>query len=169
MNIKLLNKYIKKYLEEITTTANVAGYNTPNAFSTDMTQQKKRAKKQGYKVLDDLTGNKKSDLKPRKTKKPEKIMNVPSNVIGTIDIEKLTEANYKEFKSDDKLSTKKKINQAVSKINGDLFRLDRMVNQIYKLKTETEFSSEKYWASTKNNLNKAQDKLTKLLIKMKKI
>ena len=51
---ELASKLFKKKLKEITTTASVDGYNTPNAFGKMKKKRKKNIEKQtGYKFIDE--------------------------------------------------------------------------------------------------------------------
>jgi hypothetical protein len=176
--MKNLRSYIQSLIQEMTTTGDIEGFNTAFAFSNDTKKQKKLMKKHGYEVVDDKEEKREKSPGERKqtckrimptlsaatldTRLKEAIKKINKNVL-------LSEAKYKDFKNDNSVSTKKKLNQAIKKINGDLFRLERMVNHIDKLKNETEYSSDKYWTSTKNALSKSQDRLNRLLIKLKKL
>ena len=69
MNEKKLKQYIRNFikelmdedLEEVTTTGNVAGYNTPYAFSDDDDEEKKKkklTKSTGYSVVKEAIDDK---------------------------------------------------------------------------------------------------------------
>ena len=59
---ELASSLFKKKLKEITTTGDIAGYETPNAFGNTSKKKKKNLEKQtGYKFVDEALSN--EDLK----------------------------------------------------------------------------------------------------------
>ncbi len=59
---ELARSLLKKKLSEITTTASIGGYETPNAFGKTSKKRKKNLEKQtGYKFVDEATND--SDMK----------------------------------------------------------------------------------------------------------
>ena len=59
---ELARSLLKKKLSEITTTASIDGYETPNAFGKTSKKRKKNLEKQtGYKFVDEATND--SDIK----------------------------------------------------------------------------------------------------------
>jgi|TARA_B100001971_G_scaffold174223_1_gene167415 hypothetical protein len=59
---ELARSLLKKKLSEITTTASIDGYETPNAFGKTSKKRKKNLEKQtGYKFVDEATND--SDMK----------------------------------------------------------------------------------------------------------
>jgi len=59
---ELASSLFKKKLKEITTTGDIAGYETPNAFGKTSKKKKKNLEKQtGYKFVDEALSN--DDLK----------------------------------------------------------------------------------------------------------
>ena len=113
-------------IEESNVTANLDGgegpVKTPNAF----------AKSKDEDDLDDehieVLGYKKSKESKVNTKKLESLESKLEK--------KINEISYKEFKKDDTRKQHQKINDSIKEINGMMFKLERMVNQNAKLKTE---------------------------------
>tara|TARA_A100001515_G_scaffold140725_1_gene136777 strand:+ start:863 stop:1321 length:459 start_codon:yes stop_codon:yes gene_type:complete len=128
-------------LDEANTTADAGGeYDTKYAFG-------KRKKKEytkglmGYKVVKEST-----------FMKMAKMMN---------------EVNYNDYKKDESSSSKQKVNRAIKEVNSRLFKIERIINQNIKLKTETGIDETKYWKSTRENLQKISEKMHRLSKKLR--
>ena len=80
----------------------------------------------------------------------------------------LNEANYNDYKKDESLTPKQKVNKAIKEVNGKLFRIERIINQNIKLKTETGIDETKYWKSTRENLEKISEKMERLSEKLRR-
>ena len=76
----------------------------------------------------EVLGYKKSKEKKMNTKKLESLERKLEN--------KINEISYKEFKKDENLKQHQKINHSIKEINSMMFKLERIVNQNSKLKTE---------------------------------
>ena len=74
---------------------------------------------------------------------------------------KLNEASYDDFKSSDE-SPRRKVNKAISEINSNLLRIERLAKHASKLKNETNISTDNYWTTTKQKINKINERLTRL-------
>ena len=119
-----LNKIIDEILEEedldeASTTGNVAGYQTPKAFS----------------------GKRKMD----KDKEEENA----TNSTGYKIVKELYNQNYNSFKNDESKNPKQKVNGAIQEINRKLFEIERIIGRASKLKQEAGISSDNYWKSTR--------------------
>jgi|TARA_R100001463_G_scaffold2225_2_gene9440 hypothetical protein len=79
----------------------------------------------------------------------------------------LNEASYKDYKNDESLNSKQKVNKAIKEVNGKLFRIERIINQNIKLKNETGIDETKYWKSTRENLEKISAKMERLSEKLR--
>ena len=80
----------------------------------------------------------------------------------------MNEINYKEYKSDETATSKQKVNRAVKEVNSKLFKIERIINQNIKLKTETGIDENKYWKSTRSNLSKISEKMERLSNKLRR-
>src|SRR5210317_1678867 len=133
-------------LEEANVTANLDGgegpIKTPHAF----------AKSKDEDDLDDdhieVLGYKKS-----KEKKENKI----------------NEISYKEFKKDDSRKQHQKINDSIKEINSMMFKLERIVNQNAKLKTEAGVHAGQYWESTQKRFGKISERMLKVARQLKEL
>ena len=130
-------------IEEANVTANAGEYNTPKAFSKDKEDENENAEVFGYKKVKEST-----------FKSMSKQMH-------------LTEAKYKEYKNDESLSSRQKVNKSIKEVNGKLFRIERILDQNVKLKTESGIDESKYWESTKRNLMKIEGKMKRLAEKLR--
>lgn len=80
----------------------------------------------------------------------------------------LSEASYSDYKKDESLNSKQKVNKAIKEINSKLFVIERLINQNVKLKTEDGVDSTKYWKSTRGNLYKISEKMIRISEKLRK-
>ena len=83
-------------------------------------------------------------------------------------MQQLDEVNYKEYRNDESLNSKQKVNKAIREVNSKLFKIERMVNQNIKLKTEDGIDSTKYWKSTRLNLRKISNRMTEIAEKLRR-
>ena len=146
-------------LEESNVTANLDGgegpIKTPHAF----------AKRKDEDDLDDdhieVLGYKKSKESKMNTKKLESLERKLEA--------KINEISYKEFKKDDSRKNHQKINDSIKEINSMLFKLERIVNQNAKLKTEAEVHSGQYWKSTQKRFGKISERMLTVARKLKEL
>ena len=80
----------------------------------------------------------------------------------------INEINYKEYKNDDSLNSKQKVNKAIKEVNSKLFKIERMINQNIKLKTEDGIDETKYWKSTRLNLHKISNRMVEIAQKLRR-
>jgi len=80
----------------------------------------------------------------------------------------INEINYKEYRSDESLNSKQKVNKAIREVNSRLFKIERMVNQNIKLKTEDGIDETKYWKSTRLNLHKISSRMVEIAKKLRR-
>lgn len=146
-------------IDEANVTGNLDGgegpVKTPYAFS----------KSKDEDDLDDdhieVLGYKKSKEKKMNTKKLESLERKLEN--------KINEISYKEFKKDDSRKQHQKINDSIKEINSMMFKLERMVNQNAKLKTEAGVHSGQYWESTKKRFGKISERMLKVARNLKEL
>jgi len=146
-------------LEETNVTGNLDGGagppRTPKAF----------AKSTDEDDLDDdhieVLGYKKSKEKKMNTKKLESLERKLEN--------KINEISYNEFKSDDSRKQHQKINDSIKEINSMLFKLERIVNQNTKLKTEAGVHNGQYWKSTQARFGKISERMLSVARKLKEL
>ena len=136
---KRLKELEDKFNEEEMDEANVTGggeaYDTPKAFGK---KKKKDVEVLGYKKV-----------------KESKFMQLAKATL-------MNEVSYKEYKKDESATQKQKVNRAIREINSKLFKIERIVNQNIKLKTEAGVDENKYWKSTRGNLTKISEKMQRI-------
>jgi hypothetical protein len=79
----------------------------------------------------------------------------------------INEASYKEYKRDDSMNSKQKVNNAIKEINRKLFDIEKLVNQNVKLKQEMGVDNGQYWKSTKARLGKISERILKVAHKFR--
>lgn len=140
-----LNKKLKELEEKIkeeedVQEGNVTGaadgpYDTPKAFGK---KKKKDVEVVGYKKV-----------------KESKFMKLAKATL-------INEISYKEYKKDESATSKQKVNRAIREINSKLYKIESIVNQNIKLKSESGVDSTKYWKSTRSNLQKISEKMQRI-------
>ena len=126
--------------EEEMKEANVTGaadgpYNTPKAFGK---KKKKDVEVVGYKKV-----------------KESAFMRLAKETL-------LSEIRYTDYKKDESATSKQKVNRAIREINSKLYRIEGIINQNIKLKSETGVDESKYWKSTRSNLQKISEKMQRI-------
>jgi uncharacterized protein YukE len=81
----------------------------------------------------------------------------------------LTEANYKEFKSDDSSSHKQKINSNIQEVNRLLLQVEQLVNHASKLKTETSADQSIFYKNTFKRFHQVSERMNRLQSKIREL
>ena len=105
--IEIIKEIIRE-MNEASVTGNVAGYETPNAFSGGLAKNKK----------------KKKDL----------IKRLHMNLVGKIDESSITESRYHEYRNDDSRNPKQKIWHNIREVRDSLMKLERSLKHAYQVK-----------------------------------
>ena len=137
--IEELVQEIEKELDEATTTANVAGYNVPGAFSDGGRKDKKRKKKIatqfGYKIV----GKMDEELNESKIKRPVN--------------------RWLELKNDESMHPHKKMAMGLKELKYQLRETEKFFNWYNKIKTMNELDSNQYWKRTNTHIYKIKERL----------
>lgn len=141
-------------LDEMSTTASVPGYQTPNAFSPSEKEFEKHSKEsaetQGYTVV------------PKKSKKNfESIYKQAMNVIN--------EGTYNEFRKDETRSSNRKINDSIKNINRTIYEVERVVEHALRLKTEMNVDQRTLWGESMNRLRKISERINRITKKINEL
>ena len=126
-------------IEEISTSAGAGAYLTPNAFG---------------ELGDDTI----EMLGYKKVKKIKKLSS-----------EMLLESSYNDYKKDIKSTPKAKINQSIAEINRGLRFIEKIVDHNVRLKQESNVDNTIYWKSSRENLNKINERLVRLSRQLKEL
>ena len=149
---ELLNK--EEEMDEVSTTANVAGYQTPYAF---VDKDDEKSKKKAKRAATNSTGYKLVDEKKSKRSKHKDIM---AEIYGL---------NYKSYKNDSSMSPKQKVNGAIREVAKKMLAVERIVNRNIKLKTEAGVDSGQYWKSTRTSMKKIYERMIRVANKLREL
>jgi hypothetical protein len=175
----------EKELEEMSVTGNVAGYDTPAAFSKPGQTAKKNkrlANVTGGEVVDDLEEGKdwlKNDV-PADSKKPLAIKPTAtdssdsgeiadkSGMILTKDDDEasLNENRWLAIKNEDG-SPKAKMSKGITSIKQQLGEVEKFVNWYSKIKNENGVKRDDYYKRTNRSLHKIKERLMNLSEKIR--
>jgi len=138
-------------LDEMSTTASVPGYQTPNAFAASEDDfeehNKETAEVYGYKIVP-------------KTKK-RNYESVYKQAMGVIN-----EGTYNEFRRDETRSSNRKINDSIKNINRTIYEVERVVEHALKLKTEMNVDQRTLWGESMNRLRKISERINRITKKI---
>lgn len=149
---------VEEELDEMNVTGNVAGYNTPGAFSatTDedehQTLMSSNAEQLGYRYPSDVEKKKRNTVKLENRSEFYQLANHMH----------LSEETYRQFKGNDDMSSKQKINMRIKEINGAIYKIEQMVEQAHKLKFETNIDQSQLWEKSKVKLERIAKRLNNL-------
>lgn len=125
-------------LEEINDTGSGGEYMTPNAF------------RKTEKEVDDVSYSEDVPDTNRFYKRIEETIN------------RIDEANYKDYRNDDSKSERQKINGNIIEINKKLREVEQMISHASKLKNEISSGSDIYWKGTLGSFLKIKERLVRL-------
>ena len=168
---------IQKTLDEMSVTGNVAGYNTPAAFSKSGQTAKKNkrlANVTGGTVVDNLEEGEKDwalgDVPASKDEalpmKPTAIKDVDKAKVADISGMIVAENRWLELKREES-SPRAKVGRGVSNIHKQLSEIEKFVNWYSKIKTENGLKKEDYWKRTNASLYKIRERLMGITEKLR--
>jgi len=137
---ELIRKHIEERLDEISTTAGVPGYLTPNAFAGDKHSSTSRIRQIAKSIGYSLTKRGEEETKPG---------------------DKLNE-NYYAYRNDPSKLPHQKIGEAISEINKQFKMIERVLRMNSRLQKETGVSNDKLWKRTQHQMVKLEGKLVEL-------
>jgi len=160
---KILNELeeSQEELDEMNVTGNLDGGEgppkTPFAFGKGRAKDKKKTKD----VATNSTGMTIVKKKPRKIFKGK---------LGESTYKKvMSEITYRDYKKDESMTAKKKVNNSIKEVNRKLYEIERIIHQNNKLKTEMGVTSENYWKSTQAKFSKISERMTRIGHAMRKL
>lgn len=144
---EIIRELIERELNEISTTAGVAGYLTPKAFVGDKksnaTHIKQMAKRIGYTL----------------TKR---------GMEATAKGDTLSE-NYYAYRNDPNKLPHQKIGEAISQINKQLKMMERALHYNNRLKSEYGISNESLWKRTQHQMTKLEARLMEMARRLREM
>ena len=127
-------------MDEATTTGDVAGYNTPNAFKdTDGTDEDEENDDEFIDTINKASGYK-----------------------------RVNENRWLELKKDES-TPKQKIGRGISTINKQLSEIETFLRWYGKIKKENDLNSNQYWKRTQKNLFKIRERLNNIVSSITKL
>jgi septation ring formation regulator EzrA len=127
-------------MDEATTTGDIAGYNTPNAFKdTDGTDEDEEADNKYIDRINQATGYKRVD-----------------------------ENRWLELKNDES-TPKQKIGRGISQVNKQLSEIETFLRWYGKIKKEGDLNSNQYWKRTQKNLFRIRERLNNIVTQISKL
>tara|TARA_B100001778_G_scaffold318089_1_gene306348 strand:- start:661 stop:1167 length:507 start_codon:yes stop_codon:yes gene_type:complete len=160
---KILNELeeSQEELDEMSVTGNLDGGEgppkTPFAFGKGRNMDKKKTKD----ISTNSTGFSIVKEKPKKVFK--------GNMGESIYKKVMSEINYREYKKDETMSAKQKVNNSIKEVNRKLYEIERIIHQNNKLKTEMGITSENYWKSTRAKFGKISERMVRVGHAMRKL
>lgn len=136
---------------EMSVSAGAGGYETPMAFGSGPSDED--IEMLGYKKV----------KKDKKFTKNESLYKKMSSEMF------LQEIAYNEYKKDPVASPKQKINQSINFINKGLREIEKVVNHNVRLKQEINVDNNIYLKSSRENLIKISERLTRLSKQLKEL
>lgn len=154
-------------MNEMSTTAGVDGYQTPNAFSPQSgegkekfdDQTKDNAEQFGYKLV--------PKQKRRNSISKEEFVKQESAYKQSMSV--LHETSYKLYKTDGTRSTNQKINQSIKEINHSIYKIERIVAHASRLKMEMGVDQRTLWNSSHKRLYKIGERLNRISKKINEL
>lgn len=159
---KLIRELVEEELSEVTTTGDIAGYQTPYAFAgKNKSKRKKSAEQSGYTLADGM-GDEQSDSTED---------NEPLIVRKKMGENKVSEAvtHYHEFKSDATSTPRQKIGRSIREINQQLSEIEKTVHMCSRLKTEIGVEGTELWKRTQRHLGKIEERINRVASKIRDI
>ena len=159
---KILNELeeSQEELDEMNVTSNLDGGEgppkTPFAFGAGRKKDKDKTKKiataGGYQIM---------------KKQPKRIYK--GNMGESVYKQVMSEINYRDYKNDESMTAKKKVNNSIKEVNRKLYEIERIIHQNNKLKTAMGVTSENYWKSTQAKFSKISERMTRIGHAMRKL
>jgi len=127
-------------IDEATTTGDVAGYNTPNAFKdTDGTDEDEENDDEFVDAINKGNGYK-----------------------------RVSENRWLELKKDES-TPRQKIGRGISQVNKQLSEIETFLRWYGRIKKESDLNSDQYWKRTKKNLFKIRERLNTIVTQISKL
>jgi hypothetical protein len=150
-------------LEEMNVTANLDGGagqpKVPHAFQKNNPTKKDKEKE--YSNATSSTGYGVAPKTNNYIKRRDEMFNRAEHLINTID-----EGKYTDYRNDDTMTPKKKINTSIKEVNRRLYEIETMINHAMRLKTETGME-DVFWKSTKSRFAKISERMLRIGTKLR--
>ena len=184
-------------LEEVSTTGDVAGYQTPYAFAgKHKEKQKQNAEQLGYKLVGEpedrdwkdledarkepLVWRKKfAEMKKRSGLSENKWENKIIEKLKTVDnpnlksfyeglINEGRRGAYQNYRDNSDMTTRQKIGESLRSVRNQLTEIEKTIDLNLRLKQETGINSQQYWKRTHRALNRINERMTRIINKIRR-
>ena len=154
------DKYLKKRrdvrskeIDEMSVTGDVAGFETPGAFS--------KSGKEDENDNAEVVGLK---------KKERSNMHFESTYKRTMKMMMgINESSYREYKKDPTSTPQQKVNRGIMEVNKMLGEIEKIVNNNLRLKTETGVQSGHFWKTTGKRFAKINERMLRVANRLKEL
>jgi len=136
---------------ESSTSGNVAGYDTPNAFGK---VSDKDVEVLGYKKVP------KKDMRESSKSTYRKMMD---------EMYSINEVSYRTYKKDESATPVQKVNKGIQEVNRMIAEMENIVNLNLRLKNESDMNSSQFWKSTSKRFTKINERLIRISNKLKEL
>ena len=156
--------YDDQELEEMSTTASVPGYQTPNAFQSKPKSAKDKEKEKDTVMQGGMKKVKKTNkiFKPMESKSTYKRM--MSEMYGVVN-----EISYRDYKKDPTSTPQQKVNRGIMEVNKMLGEMEKIVANNLKLKTEMGVDSSHFWKATGRRFSKINERMIRIANRLKEL
>lgn len=144
---EFVREFIQNNLNEISTTAGVPGYLTPNAFAGDKKSRSAFVKRMASAIGYELT--KRGKEEPTKG-------------------DRLAE-NYYQYRNDPERQPHQKIGAAISEVNKQLQVIEKVIKMNGRLQKEFSVTDDKLWKRTRHQMVKLEGRLIELAGKLREM
>lgn len=148
---KMIEEVLQEELNEMTTTANVAGYNIPAAFTGNVPKNIARKKSIAQQLGWKLTKRGKESI-----------------TRGADTLEEGVDP-YHAYKKDESASPQQKIARAITELNRSILQIERVIKMNSRLQNESGIASEALYRRTQQGLLKLESRLLNLAGKIREI
>lgn len=151
-------------LEEMSSTASVPGYQTPNAFQSKPKSSKDKEKEEDTIDQAGMTKVKKTNkiFKPMESKSTYKKM--MAEMYGVVN-----EVSYRDYKKDPTSTPQQKVNRGIMEVNKMLAEMEKIVANNLKLKTEMGVDSSHFWKATGKRFTKINERMIRIANRLKEL
>ena len=149
---ELIREVIRKELDEMTTTAAVAGFETPHAFVGKSAKNKKRIKDIAERLGWKLTERGKEAL----NRKVDELVSE-----GT--------SKYYKFRNDQEKTARQKIGLSVRETKKALGQVNAQLKILSRYKNEFGYTADNYWKRTLKDIYRIEERLVKISQKLREL
>lgn len=157
---------VEKELEESTTTGDIAGYETPNAFGAgrkkDKEKTKKTATQAGYTIAEE-----KLSVPIQKIRK--EIVQEFNESVSESKKSASRKNRWLELKNDESMHANKKLAVGLKELKYQLREVEKFLGWYGKIKNINELDSDTYWKRTHNNIRKIKERIINIAHKLQEL